>query len=135
MKIFWSWSTSWLAVHRWIDAIPARACSCLHLDQMRRIDQRRGVLQIRQTTGQDALQLHAGDSVAVSASAATVEATDTERHRPAEWRLATLHLVFDAGDQGTVAGERLLIRYACCGDIIVRACQRARNAKCGLLAF
>jgi len=62
-------------------------------------------LQLRQTIGQEALQLHAGDSVALSTSAATLEAVDSNDSSPHDWHLATLHLVFDAGAQVTVDGE------------------------------
>ena len=65
------------------------------------------MLQLQQTTGQDALQLHAGDSVALSAGAATLQATDSKGCSPSDWRLATLHLIFDAEGQATAGGAHV----------------------------
>ena len=84
----------------------ARADTSRHPEQTwLLLNQRHGVLQLRQTTGQEVLQLHAGDTVALSTSAATLEAVAADGSSPDDWLLATLHLVFDAGAAVTVGGE------------------------------
>ena len=64
-------------------------------------------VQLQQTTGQEALPVHAGDSLAILSRTARLEAVPSDGCRPDDWQLATLHLLLDAGGQLTVDGERL----------------------------
>ena len=56
---------------------------------------------------QDSLQLHPGDSLAISSRTTTFEAVASEGCRPDDWHLATLHLLFNAGLPDAVDGEGL----------------------------
>ncbi len=83
-------------------------------------------VQLQQTSGQDALQVHAGDSLAIISPTARLEAVPSEGCRPDDWHLATLHLLLDAGGQVTVDGELFRPRTLthCSSNVILSAGHR-----------